>query len=133
MGIFDKLFGKESTFTEVKEVYTWFVATDVLRDAVRDDIIVTANRMLAQKHEFFRNVLEQVAKRNVPNHISIGKASSEHFAESFAGWLKSKGISIDIINIKPPYGKSVFFLAGDADDPVTSKSFEWGVFIYLRS
>ena len=114
---------------EAKEVYTWFVATDDLRDAVSDDILSEAMRMLAQQNKVFAKALEQMAKGNIPNHISIGKTSSDNFALSFVHWLKSNGIVV--ADIEPLSGKSVFFLSGDADDPATSKSFEWAVFIYL--
>jgi hypothetical protein len=115
---------------KAKEMYTWLVATDHLSDTVRDNILKSAMRMLAQNHKLFTEALDETAKGHIPSHISIGKASSEDFPLSFIIWLKSKGIDVD--SLESLKDESVFFLVGDADDPATEKSFRWGVFVYLQ-
>jgi hypothetical protein len=80
---------------KAKEMYTWLVATDHLSDTVRDNILKSAMRMLAQNHKLFTEALDETAKGHIPSHISIGKASSEDFPLSFIIWLKSKGIDVD--------------------------------------
>lgn len=135
MGIFDWLPRKKKGATElkssdVKEVYTWLVTTKRIREKVYTDILINANRMLAQKNDKLRKIVEQIGNRTVPNHVSIGTASSENFADSFVGWLKTKGITISDINSQ--LEKSIFFLTGDADDPSTRISFKWAVFFFMR-
>lgn len=103
MGIFDWLLRKkkgaaESKSPDVKEVYTWLVTSKRIREQVYTDILVSAQRMMAQKNDKFRKVLEQIGNRTIPNHVSIGTASSENFTSSFIGWLKTKGITISDIN-----------------------------------
>jgi hypothetical protein len=135
MGMFDWLVRKkkgdaESKSPDVKEVYTWLVTTKRIREQVYTDILISAQRMMAQKNDKFRKVLEQIGNRTIPNHVSIGTASSENFASSFIGWLKTKGITISDLNSH--LEKSIFFLSGDADDPSTRISFKWAVFVYMR-
>lgn len=125
------LLNQEERMNKPKEVYTWLVATDYLCETVRDNILKSSMRMLAQNHKLFAEALDETAKGHIPNHISIGKASSCDFPLSFVIWLKSNGI--DIATLESLQDESVFFLVGDADGQAAGKSFKWGVFVYLDS
>jgi len=114
---------------DAEEVYTWLVTTKRVRVEVYTDILISAQRALAQKSDKLRKVLEQIASRTIPNHTSIGTASYENFAPSFVSWLKTKGIIVS--DIKSHLEKSILFLSGDADDPSTRVSFKWAVFFYV--
>ena len=135
MGIFDRLTRKkkgagEIKSSDVREVYTWLVTNKRVRQEVGNDIFVNAMRMIAQKNDNFKNILVQVGNRTIPNHMSVGTAPLDQFANSFLGWLKTKGITISDINAQ--MNKSIFLLTGDADDPATRTSFKWAVFFFIR-
>ena len=135
MGIFDRLTRKkkgagEKKISDVKEVYTWLVTDKRVRQEVGNDIFISAMRMMAQKNNRFKDILVRVGNRTIPNHMSVGTAPSDQFADSFLGWLKTKGITISDINAQ--MDKSIFLLTGDADDPSTRTSFKWAVFFFIR-
>jgi hypothetical protein len=115
--------------SDAKEVYTWLVTNERIREQVYTDILILANRMLAQKNDKLQMILDQIANRTIPNYVSIGIASYENFASSFHNWLQDKGITVSDINSH--MDKSIFFTMGDADDPSTHKSFKWAVFFYI--
>ena len=84
---------------KIKTVYS-FVAATIKLDlntpmgkAMVQQIRPYACQQLRQGNPEFNRFYNQVEKENTPHVIGTGMAaSSEHFAEAFSAWLKTKGI-----------------------------------------
>jgi hypothetical protein len=120
--------------TKIKTVYS-FVAATIMLDlntpmgkAMVQQIFPYACQNLRQGNPEFNRLYTQVERENTPHVQGTGMAaSSEHFAEAFSAWLKSRGINITDADKK----KKISVFGGDAQNPQNGLSFAWSVLIYF--
>ena len=157
MGLFDRLFDKgvtaaretsgggerralgdvsgKAATTRIKKVYSFLATTTVIDlatpigKATAEQIHTFACQQLSSGNVEFRRLYTQWGSENAPHEMGAGMASSsDYFADTFAAWLKAKGIHTwDAADV----GSRLFVFCGDAHDPQTAEPFSWGMSYYF--